>query len=33
MPFVTVGKENSSDINIDIDIEDHGAGQPGVLIH
>jgi len=31
MPFVTVGKENSS--NIDLYYEDHGTGQPVVLIH
>src|SRR3977135_1210665 len=31
MPHVTVGKENSS--NIDLYYEDHGAGQPVVLIH
>ena len=31
MPFVTVGKENSADI--DIYYEDHGSGQPVVLIH
>jgi pimeloyl-ACP methyl ester carboxylesterase len=31
MPFVTVGKENSS--NIDLYYEDHGSGQPVVLIH
>jgi len=31
MPTVTVGKENSADI--EIYYEDHGAGQPVVLIH
>ena len=31
MPKVTVGRENSGDI--DIYYEDHGAGQPVVLIH
>ena len=31
MPYVTVGKENSS--NIDLYFEDHGSGQPVVLIH
>jgi non-heme chloroperoxidase len=31
MSFVTVGKENST--NIDIYYEDHGSGQPVVLIH
>src|SRR3977135_1780369 len=31
MPYVTVGKENSS--KIDIHYEDHGSGQPVVLIH
>jgi pimeloyl-ACP methyl ester carboxylesterase len=31
MPFVTVGKENSS--SIDLYYEDHGAGKPVVLIH
>jgi pimeloyl-ACP methyl ester carboxylesterase len=31
MPTVTVGQENSSDIKIHY--EDHGAGQPVVLIH
>ena len=31
MPQVTVGQENSADI--DIHYEDHGAGQPVVLIH
>src|ERR1700756_2666109 len=31
MPHVTVGQENSADI--DIYYEDHGAGQPVVLIH
>ena len=31
MPHVTVGKENSA--NIDLYYEDHGAGQPVVLIH
>ncbi len=31
MPYVTVGKENSSNINLYY--EDHGAGMPVVLIH
>jgi non-heme chloroperoxidase len=31
MPHVNVGKENSS--NIDLYYEDHGSGQPVVLIH
>jgi len=31
MPKVTVGRENSG--GIDIHYEDHGAGQPVVLIH
>ncbi len=31
MPFVTVGQENSG--NIDLFYEDHGSGQPIVLIH
>ncbi|MFY9910170.1 MAG: alpha/beta hydrolase [Candidatus Sulfotelmatobacter sp.] len=31
MPFVTVGKENSGDI--ELYYEDHGAGSPVVLIH
>ncbi len=31
MPYVTVGKENSG--NIEIYYEDHGSGQPVVLIH
>jgi len=31
MSFVTVGKENTSDI--DLYYEDHGAGKPVVLIH
>jgi non-heme chloroperoxidase len=31
MPAVTVGRENSADIQIHY--EDHGAGQPVVLIH
>ncbi|MDO0939054.1 alpha/beta hydrolase [Streptomyces sp. DG2A-72] len=31
MPFITVGQENSTDINLYY--EDHGAGQPVVLIH
>jgi non-heme chloroperoxidase len=31
MPYVTVGKENSG--NIDLYYEDHGSGDPVVLIH
>src|SRR5579872_62956 len=31
MPYVTVGKENSE--NIDLYYEDHGSGRPVVLIH
>ncbi len=31
MPYVTVGKENSADI--DLHYEDHGSGKPIVLIH
>src|SRR5258708_3916690 len=31
MPYVTVGKENSSDI--ELYYEDHRSGQPLVLIH
>src|ERR1700730_18886628 len=31
MPYVTVGKENSG--NIDVYYEDHGSGRPVVLIH
>jgi len=31
MPYITVGKENSG--NIDLYYEDHGAGNPVVLIH
>jgi len=31
MPYVTVGKENSG--NIDLYYEDHGTGQPVILIH
>ena len=31
MPYVTVGKENSG--NIDLYYEDHGSGEPVVLIH
>jgi hypothetical protein len=31
IPYVTVGKENSG--NIDLYYEDHGAGKPVVLIH
>lgn len=31
MPYVTVGKENSG--NIDLYYEDHGSGRPVVLIH
>ena len=30
MPYVTVGKENSS--NIELYYEDHGSGKPVVLI-
>src|ERR1700737_817202 len=32
MAYLTVGKENSSS-NIDLYYEDHGTGQPVVLIH
>ncbi|MEV5155660.1 alpha/beta hydrolase [Streptomyces werraensis] len=31
MPYITVGQENST--NIDLYYEDHGSGQPVVLIH
>jgi non-heme chloroperoxidase len=31
MPYITVGKENSG--NIDLHYEDHGSGKPVVLIH
>jgi non-heme chloroperoxidase len=31
MPTITVGQENNADI--EIHYEDHGAGQPIVLIH
>jgi non-heme chloroperoxidase len=31
MPFITVGKADTADI--DIYYEDHGSGQPVVLIH
>src|SRR5579862_4039582 len=31
MPYVTVGKENSG--NVELYYEDHGSGQPVVLIH
>ena len=31
MPYITVGKENSG--NIDLYYEDHGSGDPVVLIH
>ena len=31
MPYVTVGKENSG--NIDLYYEDHGSGEPVILIH
>jgi non-heme chloroperoxidase len=31
MPFVTVGRQNSADI--DIYYEDHGSGQPVLLVH
>src|SRR3954467_4101361 len=31
MPYVTVAKENSG--NVDIYYEDHGVGQPVILIH
>jgi non-heme chloroperoxidase len=31
MPYITVGKENSGDI--DLYYEDHGSGTPAVLIH
>ena len=31
MPYITVGKENSGDI--DLYYEDHGSGEPVVLIH
>ena len=31
MPFISVGKENSG--SIDLSYEDHGSGQPVVLVH
>jgi non-heme chloroperoxidase len=31
MPYLTVGKENSG--GIELYYEDHGSGQPVVLIH
>ena len=31
MPYITVGRENSADI--ELYYEDHGSGQPVVLIH
>ena len=31
MPYITVGKENSG--GIEVYYEDHGSGQPVVLIH
>lgn len=31
MPYITVGQENSADI--ELYYEDHGSGQPVVLIH
>ena len=31
MPYITIGKENSG--NIDIYYEDHGSGKPIILIH
>ena len=31
MPYVTVGKEHSA--NIELYYEDHGTGKPVVLIH
>lgn len=31
MPLITVGQENSG--NIDLYYEDHGSGKPVVLIH
>src|SRR5262244_1889350 len=31
MPYVTVGKENST--SIDLYYEDHGSGKPVILIH
>ena len=31
VPIITVGQENSA--SIDIHYEDHGSGQPVVLIH
>src|SRR5712692_12120362 len=31
MPYVTVGKENSG--NIDLYYEDHGTGKPVILVH
>jgi hypothetical protein len=31
MPYATVGKENSR--NVDLYCEDHGSGDPIILIH
>ena len=31
MPYITVGKENSG--NVELYYEDHGSGKPVVLIH
>ncbi|MEW2516452.1 alpha/beta hydrolase, partial [Streptomyces sp. NPDC046870] len=31
MPYITVGRENTTDI--DLYYEDHGTGRPVVLIH
>ena len=31
MPYITVGKKNSG--NIELYYEDHGSGKPVVLIH
>ena len=31
MPFVSVGRENSA--NVDLYYEDHGSGEPAILIH